>query len=158
MRQIPAAVTVVTTSAHGVRHGLTVTAVASVSADPPQVLVCVNRAARSAAAISAAGRFGVNYLDAEHVELAEVFAAPTGDHEDRFRRARWSDSPAGTPLLQDALVAFDCIVVNEIHSGTHVIFIGQVTDVRCREGRALIYQCAGFASPNLSAGPSWPAP
>ena len=117
MRQIPAAVTIVTTSAHGVRHGLTATAVASVSADPPQVLVCVNRAARSSAAISVAGRFGLNYLDAEHVELAEAFAAPTGDPEDRFRRALWSDSPSGTPLLLDALVAFECIVVNEIRSG-----------------------------------------
>ena len=97
-------------------------------------------------------------LGAEHVELAEAFAAPTGDPEDRFRRARWSDSPSGTPLLLDALVAFECIVVNEIRSGTHVIFVGQVTNARCREGRALIYQCAAFASPNLSAGPSWPAP
>ena len=157
MRQIPAAVTIVTTSAHGVRHGLTATAVASVSAAPPQVLVCVNRATRSSAAISVAGRFGLNYLGAEHVELAEAFAAPTGDPEDRFRRARWSDSPAGTPLLLDALVAFECIVVNEIRSGTHVIFVGQVTNVCCREGRSLIYQCAAFASPNLSASPPWPA-
>jgi flavin reductase (DIM6/NTAB) family NADH-FMN oxidoreductase RutF len=158
MRQIPAAVTIVTTSAGGVRHGLTATAVASVSADPPQVLVCVNRGARSSVAISVAGRFGLNYLGAEHIELAEAFAAPTGDHEDRFRRARWSDSPSGTPLLLDALVAFECIVVNEIRSGTHVIFIGQVTAVRRREGRSLIYQCAAFTSPNPSAGPSWPVP
>jgi flavin reductase (DIM6/NTAB) family NADH-FMN oxidoreductase RutF len=158
MRQIPAAVTVVTSSALGVHHGLTATAVSSVSAAPPQVLVCVNRATRSSAAISVAGRFGLNYLGAEHAELAEAFAAPTGDPEDRFRRAQWSDSPSGTPLLLDALVAFECIVINEIHSGTHAIFVGQVTNVRCREGRSLIYQRGAFASPNLSASTSWLAP
>jgi flavin reductase (DIM6/NTAB) family NADH-FMN oxidoreductase RutF len=96
MRQIPSMVTIVTTSVHGFCHGLTATAVASVSADPPQVLVCVHRATRSAAAISAAGRFGLNFLGAEHAELAEAFAAPTVDPEDRFRRARWT---AGGPAL-----------------------------------------------------------
>lgn len=158
MRQIPAAVTVVTSSARGVCHGLTVTAVASVSVDPPQVLVCVNRATRSSAAISAAGRFGLNYLGAEHIELAEVFAAPTGDPEDRFRRTRWNANPSGTPLLLDALVAFECVVVNEIHSGTHAIFIGQVIDVRCRKGHALTYQRGAFSRPNLAPGPTLPKP
>jgi len=108
MRRVPAAVTVVTAAAnHGRRHGLTVTAVSSVSAQPPQLLVCIDRETRSAAAISAAGHFGVNYLDSIHVELAAVFAAPAVDHEERFRLARWADSPNGTPLLQDAILAFD---------------------------------------------------
>jgi flavin reductase (DIM6/NTAB) family NADH-FMN oxidoreductase RutF len=152
MRQIPSVVTIVTASVHGSRHGLTATAVASVSADPPQVLVCVHRATRSAEAISAAGRFGLNFLGAEHAELAEAFAAPTADPEDRFRRARWKAGPSGTPLLVDALVAFECVVVNEIPSGTHVILVGQVADVGCREGRgALIYQRGAFTSPEAHA-------
>lgn len=151
MREIPSVVTIVTTSVHGIRHGLTATAVASVSADPPQVLVCAHRATRSAVAISAAGRFGLNFLGADHAELAEAFAAPTADPENRFRRARWKAGPSGTPLLVDALVAFECLVVNEIASGTHLILVGQVADVRCREGRALIYQRGAFARPGAHA-------
>jgi flavin reductase (DIM6/NTAB) family NADH-FMN oxidoreductase RutF len=151
MRQIPSVVTIVTTSVHGFRHGLTATAVASVSVDPPQVLVCVHRATRSATAISAAGRFGLNFLSAEHAELAEAFAAPIEDPEDRFRLARWKAGPSGTPLLVDALVAFECVVVNEISSGTHLILVGQVADVRCREGRALIYQRGAFTRPEAHA-------
>ena len=146
MRQVPAAVAVVTTTTPGGRQGLTVTAVSSVSADPPQVLVCINRETRSAEAISAAGRFGVNYLAYEHEELAGAFATPTDNHENRFRLARWVDSPGGTPLLQDALLAFDCTVVNEIHSGTHTIFIGQVTDIRDHDGRPLLYQRGAFTT------------
>jgi len=154
MRNIAAAVTVVTTATDRGRQGLTVTAVTSVSADPPQLLVCINRNTRSAEAISATGQFGVNYLDAGHAELAAVFAAPTDDHEERFRLARWVDSPTGTPLLQDALVAFDCSVVNEIHSGTHTIFIGQVANIRARDGRPLLYQHGAFTTTGPHPGPA----
>jgi flavin reductase (DIM6/NTAB) family NADH-FMN oxidoreductase RutF len=140
MRQVPGAVTVVTTRVDGVRQGLTVTAVSSVSATPPQLLICINRGTRSAAAISAAGRFGVNYLDTDHLDLASAFAAPIDDHADRFDRADWVDSPAGTPLLRGALVSFDCVVVNEIASGTHAVFIGRVAALATHDGRALLYQ------------------
>jgi flavin reductase (DIM6/NTAB) family NADH-FMN oxidoreductase RutF len=144
MRQIPAAVTVVTTAVQGIRHGLTATAVSSVSAEPAQVLICVNRRSRSTAAIFWAGRFGLNYLTAEHANLAEAFATPTVDPEDRFRHARWTHTPSGTPLLIGALVAFDCTVINEIRSGTHIIFIGQVTDAGWREEKTLLYQRGTF--------------
>jgi flavin reductase (DIM6/NTAB) family NADH-FMN oxidoreductase RutF len=146
MRRVPEAVTVVTTATHGGRQGLTVTAVSSVSAEPPQLLVCINRETRSAAAISAAGHFGVNYLETAHVALAAVFAAPTVDHEERFRLARWVNSANGTPLLEDALIAFDCCVVNEIHSGTHTIFIGQVTGLRAHDGEPLLFQRGAFTT------------
>jgi len=146
MRQIPAAVAVVTTCAGGVRQGLTVTAVSSVSADTPQLLVCVNRETRSGAAISAAGQFAVNFLDTDHAGLANVFAAPTDDHAGRFDRAEWVDGPAGSPLLRDALVAFDCVVVNEMNSGTHTSFIGQVVGIRARDGRPLLHRRGTFTT------------
>ena len=71
---------------------------------------------------------------------------------------RWNANPSGIPLLLDALVAFECVVVNEIHSGTHAIFIGQVIDVRCRKGHALTYQRGAFSRPNLAPGPTLPKP
>jgi flavin reductase (DIM6/NTAB) family NADH-FMN oxidoreductase RutF len=141
---VPTAVAVVPTSAHGQRQGLTATAVASVSADPPQLMVCVNRASRSASAITAAGRFGLNYLGPEHLDLAEAFAAPIDDPEARFHAARWVDSPSGIPLLGDALASFACDVVSAVDSGTHVVFIGRVTEVRHRTGDALIYRRGAF--------------
>jgi flavin reductase (DIM6/NTAB) family NADH-FMN oxidoreductase RutF len=148
MRRVPAAVTVVTTSVEGVRLGLTATAVASVSADPAQVLVCVNRATRSAAAISHARRFGVNYLGAEQIAVAEAFAAPIDDPADRFRDVPMHSRPADVPLLREALVAFACTVVNEVHSGTHAVFIGQVTQVACRDTTSLLYQHGAFIQPS----------
>jgi flavin reductase (DIM6/NTAB) family NADH-FMN oxidoreductase RutF len=144
MRRVPAAVTVVTTVLDGVRHGLTATAVTSVSADPAQLLVCVNRATRSAAAISRSGRFGVNYLGAEQIAVAEAFAAPAADPTERFRDVALRLGPTDVPLLQDALVAFSCTVVSEIHSGTHAVFIGQVTHMTGQDTAPLLYQDGAF--------------
>jgi flavin reductase (DIM6/NTAB) family NADH-FMN oxidoreductase RutF len=144
MRRVPAAVTVVTTVIDGVRHGLTATAVASVSADPAQLLVCVNRATRSATAISRSGRFGVNYLGTEQIAMAEAFAAPVADPTVRFRDVAVRLCPAAVPMLRDALAAFSCTVISEIHSGTHAVFIGQVTHLIGRDAAPLLYQDGAF--------------
>ena len=75
MRQVPGAVAVVTTVHAGARSGLTATAVCSVSAEPPQMLVCVNRSSSAERVIAAAGRFGVSYLSGDHQTVADAFAA-----------------------------------------------------------------------------------
>ena len=146
MRQIPAAVTVVTTSPDG-RQGLTVTAVSSVSADPPQLLVCVNRETRSAAAISAAGRFGVNYLDADHVDLARGVrrTRPTTTRNGSAWPVGSTARPA-PPCCRTRSSPSTAAVVNEIHSGTHTIFIGQVTHIRAHDGQPLLYQRGAFTT------------
>ena len=144
MRQIPAAVTVVTTAVHGIRHVLTATAVVPVSAEPPQVLVCVDAHSRSSRSIRRAGCFAVNYLTGEHTAIAEAFAAPAGDPEDRFRHGTWNQTPSGTPLLTDAAAALECTVVTQIRSGTHVLFIGEARHVRWHEDKTLVYKRRTF--------------
>jgi len=62
-------------------------------------------------------------------------------------------APDGTPLLEDALIAFDCCVVNEIHSGTHTIFIGQVTHIRAHDGQPLLYHNGAFTTTDPSPSP-----
>ena len=62
MRHFPTGVTVVTSVRDGEPRGVTVTAFASVSADPPLVLICINREARSYLYISASKVFCVNLL------------------------------------------------------------------------------------------------
>ena len=57
MRKLAAGVTVITTSYQGALHGMTATAICSVSADPPTVLVAVNRTARTRPNIEGAGFF-----------------------------------------------------------------------------------------------------
>src|SRR5260370_8529806 len=66
MRRVPAAVTIVTTQHDNEANGLTATAVCSVTADPPQVLVCVNREASAHSVLARSRRFVVNFLSQDH--------------------------------------------------------------------------------------------
>jgi flavin reductase (DIM6/NTAB) family NADH-FMN oxidoreductase RutF len=55
-------VCVITTEVGGQRFGLTATAVSSVCAEPPRLLVCVNKSGLTYEKILAIGHFGVNVL------------------------------------------------------------------------------------------------
>jgi flavin reductase (DIM6/NTAB) family NADH-FMN oxidoreductase RutF len=137
MRNVPGAVAIVTTSHGGVHAGLTVTAVCSVSADPPQLLVCVNRSAGGYPAMAASGHFGVSFLAHTHQSVADVFSSPV---DDRFAHAEWIDLGSGVPLLRDAAAAFDCVVMQMVEAGTHTVFIGAVTGAISQETPNLVYK------------------
>ena len=142
MRRVPGAVTVVTTVHEGTRGGLTATAVCSVSATPPQILVCVNRSSSAESVIAAAGRFGVSYLAEDQQGVANAFASSL---DDRFAHAEWVELSSGVPILQDAAAAFDCVVVQMIEAGTHTIFIGAIVAAVARDVPNLLYRDGSYA-------------
>lgn len=143
MARLGGACTIITGAHEGERAGLTATAVCSVSAEPPRLLVCVNRNVRAHQVIATSGRLGVNVLDACHEDLAKRFAGMVQGvvGSDRFLAGDWLDSPNGVPVLRDALVSFECQVIEETVSGTHSIFLCEVTDVATNEATqsALVY-------------------
>ena len=135
MRRLAAGVTIITTCHDGERCGLTATAVCSLSADPPQLLVCVNRSTRAHDVIRRGANLCVNLLARRHKALAGHFAGGRKG-EERFRSGKWTTLKTSAPVLDDALASFDCVVKETVESATHTIFIGQVVDVRLRaEGR-----------------------
>lgn len=147
MRELAAGVTIVTAGTADGRRGLTATAVCSVSADPPTLLACINRATDGHAAIAASGHFCVNVVAAEHRDLAERFAGRDGARgAARFERGDWDCLVTGAPVLADAVAAFDCRVVEALSWGTHTIFIGRVAATRVAPARpALVYRAGVFA-------------
>jgi flavin reductase (DIM6/NTAB) family NADH-FMN oxidoreductase RutF len=147
MRRLAAGVTIVATAGRkGERSGLTATAACSLSAEPPRILVCVNRDSTPNAAISRAGRFSVNVLGTRHKALALRFAGATGvQGEERFGRGEWISAATGAPVLADALAYFDCTLVDAIQSGTHTVFIGEVRAAHARKnGAPLVYAAGTF--------------
>jgi flavin reductase (DIM6/NTAB) family NADH-FMN oxidoreductase RutF len=147
MRRLAAGVTIVTTQHGEVRGGLTATAVCSLSIDPPQLLVCVNRSAAAHALIAEGENLCVNLLAHKHHELAARFAGQTGIlGADRFDVGRWGRLRTGAPVLEDALASFDCVVTEKVAASTHTIFIGRVVDVHLRnDGRPLLYAGGSWA-------------
>lgn len=147
MSRVPGAVHVVaTTGADGVRAGFTATAVTAVSDHPPTLLVCANAGSDSARAVVENGVFGVSTLAWEDEPVASRFAGRDGvKGEARFALGRWTVGASGAPLLETALVSFECRVVSAEIVGTHYIVVGEVLAVTPGRGaRALIYRERAF--------------
>jgi flavin reductase (DIM6/NTAB) family NADH-FMN oxidoreductase RutF len=148
MRRLAAGVTIITTCHDGHRCGLTATAVCSLSADPPQLLVCVNRSSQAHDIIKRGANLCVNLLARRHKALAARFAGQKKGvaGEERFRAGKWTTLKTTAPVLDDALASFDCVVRETVESSTHTIFIGNVVDVRLRaEGHPLLYAGGAYA-------------
>jgi flavin reductase (NADH) len=145
MRSLAHAVNVITAAHGGHRYGMTATAVCSATAEPPTVLVCLNRNSGTHAGVTASKAFCVNVLRAEDSELSNLFSGAQSG-EGRFKAREWSKLATGSPILLDALVSFDCRVVKKIAQGTHTVFLGQVLQVVFgKKGKPLLYAEGQYA-------------
>jgi len=140
MRRVAATVTVVTTAGPGGRLGLTVSAMSSVSADPPSLVVGIHSGSPVAAAIARNSCFAVNLLDASQYEISEIFARRRPEmRRDHLKSSAWSHLTTGAPALGAAASIFDCHLVTSHTFGTHHLFIGLVVGVAYAERRPLIH-------------------
>ncbi len=149
MRRAATAVAVVATSGSSGRVAVTVSAVASVSADPPIVLACINRRSPVCDAIRANGVFTMNLLTAEQAHVADIFAGRRGEFAPfDFACAQWQDigDPAA-PGLIDALCSFHCHLHQAYDAGTHSILLGRVSKAISRDGMPLLYADQQYAAP-----------
>lgn len=128
MRRLAAGVTMITTVKEKERHGLVATAVSSLSADPPSLLVCVNQSASAHAHIGTSGVFCVNVLSASQKECATRFSNPAY-RDRRFEEGDWRVLSTGAPALAGALVSFDCEVRQSFEYNSHTIFIGEIVEL-----------------------------
>ena len=147
MRQCAGTVALVTVgTAQGHRTGLTVTSACSLSDNPPSLLVCVNRNASAHARICEERAFAVNFLHEEHALLALTFSGQKGvNGDDRFAFGRWTTGVTGTPILEDAVAAFDCVLTQALETRTHSIFVGEVRNVSLSaQNTPLVYLRGSF--------------
>ena len=117
-------VTVVTcVDSAGRPFGFTANSFASVSLDPPRLLVCIASQARCAPPLIEADHFAVNVLQARQQPESIRFSARD---EDRFGTTPWSTGETGAPLLMDSLGVFECERHAVHEGGDHKILVGQV--------------------------------
>jgi flavin reductase len=145
MRRVAASVSIVAAREGEVYSGLTVTSVTSISADPPVLLVCVNRTARACAVIARTGAFSVNVLTDSQCDLAQVFA--TAPPETRFSHGPW-ELRRGVPVLARSAAGFLCDVVDAKIVGTHMMFFGGVVNVTAGNGGVLLYRDGAYGAFN----------
>ncbi|MFI8420051.1 flavin reductase family protein [Streptomyces sp. NPDC085479] len=138
MSEFPTGVSVVTThDLAGRPWGMTCTALCSLSASPPALLVCLRAESPTLAALLESGTFAVNLLHGEARSTAELFAS--GD-ADRFDRLPWSPGPGGPHLVRQTHAIADCGVSRTADGGTHTVVFGEVVGVTTTPERSpLLY-------------------
>jgi flavin reductase (DIM6/NTAB) family NADH-FMN oxidoreductase RutF len=141
MRHLAGGVSIIATEHEGSPAGLAATAVCSVSADPPTILICINAAAGAHDAIRSSGRFSVNLLASDQDSIARRFSGETGiKGQERFSTGQWTALVTGAPVLESAVASLDCQVSNIATMATHTVFFGTVVAAASRvAARPLIY-------------------
>ncbi len=121
-------VTVITTvDAQGRPHGMTVNSFSSVSLDPPLVLWSQALTAPSHPVFNASGRFAVNILADDQVDLSNRFARGGAD---KFAGTAVEAGLGGVPLIAGCAAHLECRKVHCYPGGDHVVYIGEVERIR----------------------------
>lgn len=139
MATLATSVHIVTTDGDSGRHGFTASAVCSVTDSPPTLLVCMNSNARAYEHFVKNRVLMVNTLTAEQSHLSNLFASPLSQDE-RFANATWATLTTGSPMLNGALINFDCEITDIQQVGTHGIMICKILAIKQSDNHdALVY-------------------
>ncbi|PXY29516.1 flavin reductase family protein [Prauserella flavalba] len=147
-------VTVVTARHEGADYGITLSAMSSLSLDPPMALICVNRSVPSHDAIKNSGVFVAHVLGRHQKRLAGQFSRPSAD---KFAGVDCTRSDAGPLVIARTLAHFVCRVAHTVPAGTHTVFLSDVVSANATAGlEPLVYYRGGFG--RLAAEPEVAAP
>jgi flavin reductase (DIM6/NTAB) family NADH-FMN oxidoreductase RutF len=122
--------------------GLTANAVASLSLDPPLMVVCFDRSSRTLSAVEHSRRFAVQMLAHRQEEAAARFASKQPEAE-KFEGIPWTDR-VGAPVLEGCLAWLVCDVRDLLPGGDHVIGVGEVLALGASEGEPLVFFRGGY--------------
>ena len=140
MSLLTTAVNVITTEGEDGMHGFTASAVCSVTDTPPTLLVCMNQSSRSHTHFVDNKILSVNVLGAQHEKISNAFASSKLSSEDRFKLGAWTTLETGSPILEDALVSFDCEIEQIQEVGTHSVFMCRVIAIKqSQQDESLVY-------------------
>ena len=129
-------VVVITATHQGERRGMTVSAVASLSLDPPMIVTCLNASSSTQEVVRRAGAFAVNILAEDQEHLAGLFARPGADP---FLDLPCEPGITGAPILAGTLAVLECQIAQEVPGGSHRVLLANVVRASAGEGSPLAY-------------------
>ena len=145
MRAWTSGVTVVTAAYKGEQHGMTVSSFASISLDPPLIIISLHTESHTHRLVSQAGAFAVTILSASQQAISERFAGRVSDPASRLEGLETETLLTGAPFLKGGLAYLDCRVTQSVPSGMNTLFIAEVIATRVftargyDHNRALVY-------------------
>ncbi|MEZ5081252.1 MAG: flavin reductase family protein [Thermoleophilia bacterium] len=132
----PSGVTVVTAQGPHGPTGMTASSFSSLSLDPPLVLICVARHAKSHDALCGAPGFAVHVLDRTQSELSTRFAKPGYE---KFTPQDWEPGPFDAPILPMGVARMVCEHHSATQTGDHTILVGRVISSEITEAEPLLF-------------------
>ena len=133
-------VTVVTSGNKQTRFvGVTANSFSSVSLEPPIVLWSLGSASPSLDIFDATGRFVINILSLQQMDLSKRFSSNVVD---KFEGVDLRDGLDGLPVLNECVATFECKTIQRTVVGDHVLFLGQVEKYTYERKPTLLF-CQG---------------
>lgn len=138
MGNYPTGVTVITTKEANNRPiGMTVNSFQSVSIDPLMILWSIRKDATEFKQFYNADQFVVNILDGDNVDICNIFASK--DKANRFNKVKWSLTEQDIPVLDEVSSIMECVTVDKINAGDHIIFLGEVKNLRRNSATPMLH-------------------
>jgi flavin reductase (DIM6/NTAB) family NADH-FMN oxidoreductase RutF len=147
MGRFASGVTVMTTSAAGRMHGMTVSAFASQSLEPLLILVSVERSTVMHQLVMESRAFAVNILDEHGEATARFFADNARLKGPEFKEGAYHLGISGSPILEEATGYLEATVERTLEAGDHTIIVGRVVALKIvGDAAPLIYYRSGYRS------------
>ena len=143
MASVGAPVSVVTTLVDGLPCGTTVNAFASLSMQPPMVLMSLDLGSDLLALMRQSGGFGLNVLSSSQTGLALNFARKGGSA--KFAGVPW-EVAAAVPRIPEATGFVASTVGQLVPGGDHVVVFGHVLMAVSADRPPLTYQARVFGT------------
>jgi len=132
---------VTTTDSAGRPVGLAVNSFASVSLDPPLVLVCIQKQSSTHPSFFRNSHLGISILGNTQRWALDVFASRTAD---KFANVDWHAGPQGSPLIDGSAAHIEAEIKERLQAKTHTVFIARVTYVKASEIAPMVYKAGAF--------------
>lgn len=148
-RQFVTGVTVVAAIDDGNPRGLAVNAFASISLDPPTVMVAVQHTSSTHDCLFRAGHLAINILSTDQLDVVGRFATKS---DDKFAGVDWEPGPFGSPLLARSAAVMEVEIRERLRAATHTVFMCRVVHAEVTDRDPMIYSAGKFFDCGSLAG------
>lgn len=140
-RQFVTGVTVVTAMEGQTPRGLAVNAFASISLDPPMVMICVQRTSSTHNCLYATDRLAINIMATGQMDVVGRFASKAPD---KFADVAWEPGPFGSPLVAGSSAQMEAEICERLQASTHTVFICRVVHAVVTGHAPMVYADGRF--------------
>lgn len=118
---------IITAHADGKDNGQCANTCFQITSEPARVAIGINKQNYTHELIQKSGKFGVSVLSQTGHDLARGFGYRSGRDVNKFEGLAVHRGESGVLLLDDVLVTMEATVTGQLDSGTHTLFLGDVT-------------------------------